>query len=250
MTVVSSKAGARKSGSAKAVGFKDPAISEELVPAVTPPPDSGTLEGEWGVDDLKIARLDLKHGVDGRFSDVTPGHYVYSRSLEDYLPLVPPFPVIFLKVRKGYLQSVEPGEIPLVCHTKQELTELGGTLETSHPELTLFAPFCDCLVLIDQKARSEWPDTPLLDVGGKKKALATYRAKTSAFKEIGSVLASWSAYQRINKEELEPLWTQQWSLSSTVRVTPSFSYQVPTLARLEKVAAAELPGLKELAENL
>jgi hypothetical protein len=247
---VSSKSGARKTSSAKTVGFSDPAIGKEVVPAQPPPGNYGSLEGDWGAGDLKIARLDLKHAVDSRFTDVTPGHYVYSRSAEDYLPLAPPFRVIFLKARKGYLQNVEQGEIPLICYTKQELAELGGTLDRGRPDLTLFAPFCDCLILIDQEARSEWPDTPLLDVGGKKKALATYRAKTSAFKEIGSVLASWDSYQRIAKKEPEPLWVQEWNLSSALRKLPSFTYWVPTLQRSSVVTEGQAGALRELVENL
>jgi hypothetical protein len=212
--------------------------------------EAGYLEGDWGAGDLKLARLDLKHAVDTRFADVTPGHYVYSRSTEDYFPLVPPFPVIFLKARKGYMQTVEPGEIPLICYTRAELAELGGTTDKNRPDLTPFGAFCDTLLLIDQSAHSEWPNTILLDVAGTKKALATYRIKGSAFSEIGAVLASWPAYQRMAGQKPNLLWERVWKLGSTLRKLPSFSYQVPTLVRLSEVTSAESEAFKELAENL
>ena len=232
------------------VSFDDPAAHKEVIPVNPGHVEAGCLEGDWGAGDLKLARLDLKHAVDTRFADVTPGHYVYSRSTEDYFPLVPPFPVIFLKARKGYMQNVEPGEVPLICYTKAELAELGGTTEKNRPDLTPFSPFCDTLLLIDRSAHSEWPDTIMLDVGGAKKALTTYRAKGSAFSEIGCVLASWEAYQRMTKQKLIPLWEQVWKLGSMLRKLPSFSYQVPTLVRLNEVTSAESGALKELAENL
>jgi hypothetical protein len=248
---VNKKSGAKEVGPVKTVGFSNPILSGPVVPALDASENYGALEGDWGVGDLPIARLDLKHAVDSRFGDVVPGHYVYSHSPEDYLPLEPPLPVIFLKVRKRYAQTVEVGEIPLVCDTKQEVAELGGTLDYGRPDLTPFAPFCDCLVVIGEGARSEWPNTPLLDTGGKKKALARYRAQKSAYKEIGSVLAGWNAYQKMAKKELEPLWAQEWNLGSKLRKLPSFSFQVPTLVHLRKITdAAELAALKELAENL
>ena len=119
------------------VSFNHPAAPAEIVPVNPSHAEAGYLEGEWGAGDLKLPRLDLKHAVDTRFADVTPGHYVYSRSTEDYFPLVPPFPIIFLKARKGYLQTVEASEVPLICYTKAELTELGGTTDKNRPNRRL-----------------------------------------------------------------------------------------------------------------
>jgi hypothetical protein len=249
MAVKSVSKGATKAGS-KTVGFTNP-IGEEIVPtAPTPPGTGGTLEGDWSAGDLKLARLDLKHAVDPRFADVAAGLYVYSRSIEDYFPLTPPLEVVFLKARKGYRQNVDPGEIPLVCYSKQELAELGGTLEPSRPDLTPFSPFCDCLLLISEKAHSSWPDTSLLDVGGQKMALATYSAKGSAFKEIGSPLVSWDAFQRIAKKEPRPIWSQIWSLGSVLRKLPSFAFWVPVLKEAHAVSEDQAKALKELSENL
>jgi hypothetical protein len=245
-----SKSGAAKAGSAKPVGFTNPA-GEEIVPtAPTLPGTGGTLEGDWGPSDLKLARLDLKHAVDLRFPEVAPGSYVYSRSTEDYFPLTSPILVNVLKARKGYRQNVEQGEIPLVCYTKQELAELGGTLEPSRPDLTPFSPFCECLLLIDEGAHPEWPNTPLLAVGNRKMALATYIAKGSAFKEFGSPLARWDSFQRIAKKEPRPLWVQVWNLGSMLRKLPSFSFWVPTLKEASTVSKEEAEALKELGENL
>jgi hypothetical protein len=212
---------------------------------------AGYLEGDWGAGDIRLPRLDLKHAVDTRFADVTPGHYVYSRSLEDYLPLVPPFEVIFLKAAKGYRQNVEQGEIPLICHSRQELADLGGTTEKNRPDLTLFSPFCDTLLLIDLSARSEWPGTTMVEVGETRKAaLATYCIKGSAFTAIGPILAGQAAYQLLTKQKPTLLWEQVWKLGSTLRKLPSFSYQEPTLARLNGVTPAEAASCRELAENL
>jgi hypothetical protein len=248
---VSAKSGAKSPP--KTVGFTNPILGQEVIPtqaSLAPPENYGYLEGDWGVSDLKIAQLCLKHAVDTRFADVTPGHYVYSRNMEDYFSLVPPIPVIFLKAHKRYLHEVEPGEIPLICDTKQEVIELGGVVGQERPDLTPFEPFCDCLVLIGEAARSEWPDTPLFDVGETRRALAAYRMKGSAYKEVGSVLANRSAYLKIMKKEPELIWAQEWHLSSTLRKLPSFSYQIPTLVRLRAVSAAELLALEELAKNL
>jgi hypothetical protein len=244
-----------KTGAAKAavktVGFVNPNESA-LVPKDPAPPETpGSLVGDWGPSDLKLARLDLKHPVDTRFAEVTPGRYVYSRSTEDYFALTPPVPVIVLKARKGYRQNVEQGEIPLVCYSKQDLAELGGTLEPSRPDLTPFAPFCECLLLIGEEAHPEWPETPLLDIGGgRKMALATYVAKGSAFKEFGAPLARWDSFQRIAKKEPKPLWTQIWSLGSALRKLPSFSFWVPTLKESGVVSEEQAKELKALAENL
>jgi hypothetical protein len=232
------------------VSFDDPAAHKELVPANPVQVQAGYLEGDWGVGDFKLARLDLKHAVDTRFADVTPGYFVYSQSPEDYLSLVPPFPVIFPKVRKGFMQSVETGEVPLICYTKAELTELGGTTDKNRPDLTPFGAFCETLILIGQSAHANWPDTILFDIGGTKMALATYRIKGSAFSEIGSVLASRPAYQLLTKQKPTLLWEQVWKLGSTIRKGSSFSYQVPTLARLRDATPAEARACKELVENL
>jgi hypothetical protein len=242
------KSSAKKS--AAPVSFDNPTARRDIVPTSPSPVEPGYLEGDWGAGDLKIARLDLKHVVDTRFADVTPGHYVYSRSPEDYFPLIPPFPVTILKARKGYLRDVDPGETALVCYTKADLAELGGTTDTNRPDLTLFNAFCDTLLLINRSAHPEWPGTLLLDVGGTKMALATYRAKKSAFSEFGSVLANWEAYQRMSKQKPAPLWEQVWKLGSTLRKLPSFSYQIPTLEKLNAVTPAESKALRELAENL
>ena len=234
---------------AVAVGFDSPAA--EIVPVTPSPMRAGYLEGDWGAGDIKFPQLSLKHAVDTRFADVTSGGYVFSRSPEDYLTLVPPFEVIFLKAVKGYRQNVEQGEIPLICHTRQELADLGGTTEKNRPDLTLFSPFCDTLLLIDQKAHSEWRDTILVEVGETRKAaLAEYCIKGSAFAEIGSVLAEREAYQRITKQNPTLLWEHVWKLGSALRKLPSFSYQVPTLVRLNGVTPAEAQSCRELAENL
>jgi hypothetical protein len=244
---VSTVRSSAKKGAA-AVGFDKPAT--EIVP-VPSHAGVGYLEGDWSAGDIKLPRLDLKHAVDTRFADVAPGHYAYSRSPEDYLSLVPPLEVIFLKAVKGYRQNVEPGEIPLVCHTRAELAELGGTTEKNRPDLTLFSPFCDTLLLIDQSAHSEWRDTPLVEVGETRKAaLATYCIKGSAFAAIGSILAGQAAYQLLTKQKPALLWEQVWKLGSKLRQMPSFSYQEPTLARLNGVTPAEAQACKELAENL
>jgi hypothetical protein len=236
--------------SALTVSFDDPTTHKEIVPADPVQVQAGYLEGDWGLGDIKLARLDLKHAVDTRFTDVTPGHYVYSQSTEDYIPLTPPFPVIFPKVRKGFMQSVGQGETPLICYTKAELTELGGTTDKNRPDLTPFGAFCDTLILIDRSAHAQWPGTILFDIGGTEMALATYRIKGSAFSEIGSVLANRPAYQLLTKQKPTLLWEQVWKLGSTLRKGSSFSYQVPTLARLRDATPAEAQACKELVENL
>jgi hypothetical protein len=234
------------------VGFDNPSAPAEVVPVPDSVGTAGYLEGDWGAGDLKFAKLSLKHGVDTRFVGVDPGAFVYSRSTEDYFSLVPPFPVIFLKARKGYLQVTEADEIPLICATKAEVAGLGGTTDRNgRPDLTPFSAFCEALVAIDQSACPDWSGTILFDIAGTRKiAFAEYFIKKSAFSEIGSVLAGEQAWARLAKQKPAPLWKQVWSLGSVLRKGPTFPYQVPTLARLGEVTPAESAALQELAENL
>jgi hypothetical protein len=232
------------------MSFDDPTTHKEIVPADPVQTAAGLLEGDFTLEDLKLPRLDLKHAVDPRFADVTPGHYVYSRSTEDYFSLAPHLTVVFPKVRKGFRQTVEQGEVPLICYSKAELAELGGTTEKNRPDLTPFSVFCDTLVLIDQSAHAAWPDTILFDVGGTKMALATYCIKGSAYSEIGSVLVGRPAFQFLTKQKPTLLWEQVWTLGSMLRKGASFSYQVPTLKRLRSATPAEAQACKELVQNL
>jgi hypothetical protein len=247
-TKTKSKSSTTKNAAAP-VSFDDPAAHKAIVPANPVQVQAGFLEGDIGWEDIKLPRLDLKHAVDTRFANVTPGHYVYSRSPEDYLPLIPPFPVIFPKVQM-FIQVVEQGEVSLTCYSKAELTELGGTTNKNRPDLTLFGAFCDTLILIEQSAHPEWPDTVLLDIGGTKMALATYRIKGSAYSEIGSVLINGPVYQALAKQVPSLLWEQIWKLGSMLRKGQTFTYQVPTLVRLRKTTPAEAQACKELVENL
>jgi hypothetical protein len=230
------------------VSFSNPDPDAKIVPAFTQ--NQHRFFEEEGETGEPLAQLNLKHAVDRRFGDVTPGHFVYSHSVKDYLPLTPPFRVIFLGARKRYLQNVEADETPLICDTEREIKDFGGTLDPGRPELISFSPFCDCLILIARESRSDWANTPLLIVGEEEKVLAAYRAKKSAYREIGSVLVRWSNYQKLTKKKPALLWVQEWDLSSTLREGRSFSYWAPTLRPAGQVTDSQAEALKELTANL
>jgi hypothetical protein len=230
-----------------------PPTSTALVPP--PPfmpdaPETLDFSGDWDSGDLKLPRLELKHGVDTRYQDIVPGRFVYARTNEDYLELTPPFPLTFLRARKGYIQSVEPGEIPMIAWTKAEVVELGGSLERGRPDAAYWAPFADTLIVIDRAARPDWPGTQLLDINGQKVAAATYRIKGTAFNEVGTVLASWEKFQKMGGNLSARIFDIEWELGASLRKGMTFSYFVPTLRQKRAHAPIEQKQLAEMGGNL
>ena len=216
---------------------------------LTPMGDSD-LSGDWDAGDLRLPRLELKHGVDTRYPGVAPGRFVYARSNEDFLEIMPPFCVTFLRAVKGYLQPVEQGDIPMIARTKAEVLELGGATEQGRPDAPYWAPLADTLVMINSSARKEWPGTTLFDTSGEKMAAATYRIKATAFKEIGTVLASWERFQKMGGNMSARLSDIEWELSSHLRNGATFSYFIPTLKEKRLHTPGEQKALSDIGGNL
>jgi hypothetical protein len=210
-------------------------------------------EQEYVREDLKIPRVEIKHGVDTRFADIIPGQFVLNRPMdEDYFTLKIPTPVIFLDVNRGWLEDVEPGSgsIPLSFRTKAEVEEAGGTTERNHPDKTLFKRFADTLILIEQNSANFWPDTMTFEVKGITWILATYRIKASAYSAIGSVIGNWDFAQRRSTEPRHDYWAVRWMLGTVLNRGMSFSYFVPTLKKIREHTPEEYATLKEIADNL
>jgi len=220
-------------------------LSGPVIPADVP-----DFSGEWDSGDLKLPRLELKHGVDTRYSDITPGRFVYARSNEDYLELVPPFSITFLRAVKGYLQPVEQGDIPMIARTKAEVFELGGATEQGRPDAPFWPPLADTLVMINSSARKTWPGTTLFDACGEKMAAATYRIKATAFKEIGTVLASWEKFQKMGGNTSARIFDVEWELNSHLRNGATFSYFIPTLKEKRIHTPGEQKALSDIGGNL
>jgi hypothetical protein len=216
---------------------------------LTPMGDSD-FSGDWDSGDLKLPRVELKHGVDTRYPDIAPGRFVYARSNEDYLELIPPFSVTFLRAVKGYLQPVEQGDIPMIARTKAEVFELGGATEQGRPDAPFWAPLADTLVLVSHSARKTWPGTTLFDICGEKTAAATYRIKATAFKEIGTVLASWERFQKMGGNMSARIFDVEWELGSHLRNGATFSYFVPTLKEKRIHTTSEQKALMDIGGNL
>jgi hypothetical protein len=237
-----------KSESVSFVGEADamtqPAASQQLVPG-------GDIDGEVDASDIKLPQLVLKHAVDPRFSEITPGNFVYSIGGEEAYPLVPPLTIIALSIRKGYLQKAEPGEIPIRCWSKKEVEEAGGTLEPGQPDLLLFVPFGDIMLLIAGLERTERSaGVMFLDVAGEKFAPAVYRTKGTAFNETAKALITWETFQRMKGNQNARLIDYRWQLGVARRSGASVSYLVPTLKRGTEHGSALIAALRDVAANL
>jgi hypothetical protein len=225
---------------------------EETTPVKDPPaiipPDAGDLSGDFDRDDYNLAKLLLKHGVDQRFSDVSPGNYIYSVGEEEYYTLAPPITLEILRLQKLYMQKVEQGERPQIAHSKEEVESLGGTLDAANPEGILFQPFADMTVLINGDKTPK--AIASLDVLGAKCAPAMYRAKGTAYPQTAKVALTVLMRQKMSGIPDARLINCRWVLGVKQRQGSTFSYLVPTLAPGPANSPERIAVLKEVAANL
>jgi hypothetical protein len=213
--------------------------------------ESFNLEEDREAEGHHMPRLTLKHEIDTRFSSVQPGNFVYHNNRDDGLELAPPIEIIVLRAEKSFIQRTGPGETPILCRTNAELAQCNGTITPwAEPNKVPFQVLLDTLLLIEHPALAIRQKTPWIEYAESKGALATYRAKASAYQEISSVLLFPLMYARMKGEAPTPIWERKWKLGATMKPGSSFSYWVPILKPVSRVSPAESKALREIAENL
>jgi hypothetical protein len=225
------------------------ALESKEPPAIIPPEDSD-ISGDFDRDDFNLPTLILKHGVDQRFPDINPGNFVYSVGTEEYYCLAPPLTVDILTLRKRYLQKVDQGqgERPQIAQTKEEVEQLGGTLDPANPEGILFQPMADLLFLINGGKTSKAIST--LDVLGSKCAPAMYRAKGTAYGQTAKVVLTDRARLKMAGKSDIKLTHCRWVLGVKQRQGATFQYLVPTMTIGPENSPERMAALQDIAANL
>jgi hypothetical protein len=180
----------------KATGKEVAVRSETAVAVVGEDPTKG-IYGEWGVEDIRLPRLNLVNKVGDLSNTFTPGTYVIDKETEinkidpQNKNLSIPLRVIPVRLKAEYQESLpyDPDVRPRVFKTAEEVRLHGGVVAYVRGE-GKFAKVGHIEFLIEAPADlSEESSSPFFySIGDRKYARVLYTASSTAYAETASIL--------------------------------------------------------------
>ena len=217
----------------------------QLVPS-SPAPVFSEIEGDIQPGDYRYPRLSLIHGVDSRSAEFKVGTFVYATIDGQMFQLDPPLMVVPVRLKLGFIERAELGEIPRVIWSQEDLEEIGGSVDFEPPlGRTPFSRFSDNLVLI------ECAKDPLkiaeIVIGETKYAACVYRTKATAFVGVGSVWVTWNR-QKPGRHLTQAAW--ELNVREALRPRSTTKYLVPYVKLSRFHSDGEIAALADVAPNL
>jgi hypothetical protein len=209
---------------------------------------TGDMDGEFGMRDLQLPRLNLVQKSGELPDKFAPGNYVFQK----LVALPTPLSMIALHIRKQYQERIpwelRQNQTPRVFNTAAEVAAAGGRLGFKPFE---FGDMAHVALLIAYDAildtnpdAASFHDMAIFEIAGKKWAPAVITVNSSGYTNFVKPLMTARTLQL-----REGLWFGLWEVSSKKETKGLNTWYVPQLAYRGKLGADDAAIAKSVHDN-